>query len=139
MDNAADAFSGEGGVLFSGRWHSKGTRIVYCAESISLCVLESLVHYDIDLSPPLYLYEYEVEISDLLKLKSPQKYLVDKSLSAQEGDNFIKTNSCVGLIVPSVIVNEETNVLINPTNPAFDLGNVKSHGEYNIDSRLMNK
>jgi RES domain-containing protein len=41
---AEGAFSGEGSVMYSGRWHSKGTRLVYTADSLSSAILETTVH-----------------------------------------------------------------------------------------------
>jgi RES domain-containing protein len=38
------AFNGEGSVLYSGRWHSKGTRLVYTADSLSSAILETTVN-----------------------------------------------------------------------------------------------
>ena len=47
--HAATAFSGEGAVLTGGRWNSRGVRVVYASSTLSLAVLESLVH----LNPPV--------------------------------------------------------------------------------------
>jgi RES domain-containing protein len=43
---AAAAFSGEGGLKASARWHHVGNRIVYTAESLSLAALETWVHVE---------------------------------------------------------------------------------------------
>ena len=42
--HADDAFSGEGARRGGGRWNSKGVRIVYTSESLSLATLEVMVH-----------------------------------------------------------------------------------------------
>jgi RES domain-containing protein len=38
------AFSGQGGVRASARWHTVGQPIVYTSQSLSLAALEILVH-----------------------------------------------------------------------------------------------
>jgi RES domain-containing protein len=42
--HAGTAFDGEGAGLYGGRWNSPGTRMVYTSSTISLAVLEVLVH-----------------------------------------------------------------------------------------------
>jgi RES domain-containing protein len=41
---AESAFSGEGASIVGGRWNSKGKRMVYTAEHLSLAILEVFVH-----------------------------------------------------------------------------------------------
>ena len=42
--HAGTAFDGEGARLYGGRWNSRGTRVVYTSEALSLAALENLVH-----------------------------------------------------------------------------------------------
>ena len=44
------SLAGEGGLRASGRWYSRGRRIVYCAQSPAAALLEILVHFEIDVS-----------------------------------------------------------------------------------------
>ena len=43
---AEQCFDGEGARLFGGRWNSKGKRVVYTSESMSLAILETLIHLE---------------------------------------------------------------------------------------------
>ncbi len=43
---AEEALSGAGGLYDDGRWHKKGSRVVYTSESSTLCMVERLVHAD---------------------------------------------------------------------------------------------
>ena len=43
-----DAFTGEGAKLWGGRWNPVGYPAVYCAENLSLAILELIVHLEDD-------------------------------------------------------------------------------------------
>ena len=43
-DRYADDLNGTGGLFAPGRWHHQGTQVVYLAGSVSLAMLEVLVH-----------------------------------------------------------------------------------------------
>ncbi len=49
---AASAFSGEGAVRYSGRWHFAGAPVIYTATSRALAALKMLVHLEIRHAPP---------------------------------------------------------------------------------------
>jgi len=53
ISNYAD-LTGVGGLHASGRWHSRGRRIVYLADHPASALLEMLVHLDRDLIPNSY-------------------------------------------------------------------------------------
>lgn len=44
---AESAFNGEGASIVGGRWNSKGRRMVYTAEHLSLAILEVFVHLNV--------------------------------------------------------------------------------------------
>ncbi len=44
---AHDPLGGAGGLIVGGRWHHKGSRIVYCAQTLSLASLEFFVHFEV--------------------------------------------------------------------------------------------
>ncbi|MDZ7603149.1 MAG: RES family NAD+ phosphorylase [Hoeflea sp.] len=44
--------SGRGGLVVDGRWHRKGTPVVYCCDHPSTALLEILVHMDKSRIPP---------------------------------------------------------------------------------------
>jgi len=64
--NESEAFNGIGASKYGGRWNSKGNKVIYSSESISLALLENLVHFDLDLSPKLYLFEIILNGLDIL-------------------------------------------------------------------------
>ncbi len=120
------AFSGEGARLHGGRWNSKGTTMVYTAGSIALASIEMIVN----LPGPMLLEEFfripvhipPNLIRDLPLHKLPSDWNsrpVSPSIRAI-GDRWVKEKKSVVLKVPSVVVPEEYNYLLNPTHPDFE-------------------
>jgi len=138
----ADAFSGKGGLFAAGRWNSLGGLVVYASESVSLAYLERLAHFDSN-NPAEDLHLFEIDIPNGLI-----EFLTEKSLpkgwdirppgpvSRALGDAWLARKQFAALVVPSVIVVQERNALINPLHPKFDLGWVKGPVLFKHDSRL---
>lgn len=124
--NSHDVFSGEGGLYVAGRWNHKGNKAIYCSQSISLCTLEWLAHNGLSVSGFSY-YKFSVRI--------PEKWVIRYTLSDLPFDwnktpatdttrNFAEThfflpNQQLAMAVPSVMVPEEYNLIINPLHQAF--------------------
>ncbi len=118
---------GASGLVVSGRWHTKGRPILYCAMTPSTSLLETLVHMEIDA-------EDRPESFQVLKISAPKslsrKRINPASLhsdwrtnlqSTQRiGDKWLHSARSLLLEVPSVLVPETWNVLINPQHPQFD-------------------
>ncbi len=68
--------SGIGGTYSSGRWNKLETKIVYCSDHPSTCLLELLVRFDPELTPDTYkMLEIEVpEKSEILEIKLPPNW-----------------------------------------------------------------
>ena len=118
-----EAFSSQGGVYASARWHSAGRPIVYTAQSLSLAALEVLVRLkqtnDIQ---PFYAYSMEIPDHLILTPKSlPVRWKSRIAVSRAFGDAWLKTNNLPALRVPTVITPGEWNVLVNPLHPQFSL------------------
>ena len=123
--HAKSAFSGEGARLFGGRWNSRGTALIYTAQSQSLAVLEMLVHLD---SPELLnryvLFEVTiasslVEVLDLAKLPRDWKASPVPEEVQAIGDEWVHSRRSAALRVPSTLVPSECTFLLNPAQPDF--------------------
>lgn len=135
--------SGEGARRYGGRWHSKGVSVVYMASSKSLALLEVLVHLPVALFPDDFcMATFELPENSIHELKP--EVLPDnwKQIQHQEniqqiGNAFVKEKDKFLLKVPSVIVKDEYNYLLNPTHR--DMKKVKLlHTEiFTFDSRLI--
>ena len=118
---AAHDLTGTGAKITGGRWNSKGTPLVYCATSIALATLET-VHYQRSGGLPFNRYLVRVDLPDALwharQLLDPLPGGWDAIpaglASRKAGDAWIRSRATALLLVPSVIVPDEYNVLINP-------------------------
>lgn len=122
----ATALSGQGGLYAPGRWHQKGTLIVYCARSLSLATLESFVHFDPSEAPGS-LVAIPVEVPDDVPVERwtakglPPGWRGYPHLDAtrEKGTSWAKGATAAVLRVPSAIVPIESNFLLNPAHPAM--------------------
>lgn len=129
------------------RWNSINTRIVYTAESRALATLEVAVHLDIGEDLPEDRYYVEIEIPDEITLLEvsvedlPEDWdAKPPTLTTQTiGDDFVNYHEAAILKVPSSIVPQEFNYLINPNHQDASKIRVLSTSKMIFDSRLKNK
>jgi RES domain-containing protein len=133
--------SGKGAALYGGRWNNKDTYLIYTAQSRALALLETVVHTGkipedgfclvaIEL-PDTSLYTYTTEqLPPGWHSSPPPDYL--KAI----GDEFVRKNKYLAIKVPSVLMMEEYNLLINPAHPMFGSVKITSHRQLNMDQRL---
>lgn len=142
---SADELSGEGARLTGGRWNRLGTTMIYASSSIALACLETVVHLDAgDL--PLNRYLVCIEIPDNIwkaaTVLKPDNHvgwdaIPAGMISLDAGNNWAVSKKSTLLLVPSVIVPEEKNILINPTHPEAAKIKVKKLRRWTYDARLF--
>ena len=139
---AAEAFSGEGARQYGGRWNSPGVAIVYASEHQSLAALETLVH----LQPrgSLRFVVFPVEFADDLVERLPNEALPPSwrseppgAATMQIGDAWAQSGRTAVLALPSIVVPQEINFLLNPLHPAFSRISIKKPIEFSFDPRLL--
>ncbi|QIQ21771.1 RES family NAD+ phosphorylase [Zophobihabitans entericus] len=143
-EHIASAWSGYGAQQFGGRWNHPGRAMVYTASSISLAMLEILVHLQKSQFMSSYsLLSIEIPDKKLLNLDSDKlsrKWNTYPALdeTMDVGDKWLEEGKSVGLIVPSVIIPLEKNVVLNPAHPDFS-GYIKEQTIQlvSFDSRLI--
>lgn len=127
----------------AGRWHSKGHSIVYAAANASTALLEILVHLDIDqVDIPDTFKLIEIAIPDEIassaeEVRARDLILTDEHSSREFGTRWLKERRSAILLVPSVIVPVETNVLINPEHPDAHKIEVVGTSTFVFDERLL--
>ena len=137
----ANDLSGSGARLYGGRWNSEGKAMLYLASSRSLSVLEALVH----LRPANIPNDYCMVIMDI-----PDDFAIinenqllpnwrdpnDMDVLKQIGNIFLYEKKNLMLRVPSAIVNEEFNYLVNPLHPAAQKITLTKVQPFSFDKRL---
>ena len=137
------AFTGEGAHRYGGRWNSKGYAGIYTSSSISLAILEVLVHIQIYDILEEYVYipvEFDQKLSLAWNLDDlPDNWNRDPSPQAakQLGDFWVESRQSVILEVPSAIVPTEKNYLINPAHPDFGKLKIGKPTKFGFDTRLL--
>ncbi len=137
------AFDGEGARLYGGRWNSPGTRMVYTAQSQALAILEVLVHLEKAGVLPSYSLCAAHFAEDLVEALDPEA-LPDNWRSYPSpfelraiGDAWVAEQTSAVLQVPSVIVDDESNYLINPAHPDFSSITIGVPRPFDFDVRLF--
>ncbi len=142
------AFSGAGARLYGGRWNSAGTEVVYASAHRSLSILEVLVHMADDavgigaVVRPYLVYPIsfdEAILEELSASSMPADWALHPPVKAtqQIGDDWVSRASSPVLSVPSVVVPEERNYVLNPNHKRFDQVQIGSPVPCNIDPRLL--
>ena len=135
------AFSGEGARIFGGRWNEKGTRLVYCSSSVSLAMLEVLVHTP---ELPKRMMIVHVTIPDRVTIDVwnlrdlPSDWAENPAPSAIKalGEGGIASGKALALRVPSAVVQGETNILINPLHADWSKCEIGAPERVRFDTRL---
>ena len=135
---------GEGARRYGGRWNRPGTPIVYASGTLSLAVLEFLVHVDSDLLPES-LVSVRATIPDSVAIQTINLSVLpgnwrDKIIPMAVQDLGIswaqRANSPV-LKVPSVVIEHEWNYVLNPLHPDFEKIRWESAVPFSFDPRLL--
>ncbi len=136
------ALDGEGAFRYGGRWNSPGTRLVYTSRHLSLAILEILVHTGPDLMPD-GLVKLEISIPEDVRREArapsdlPARWAHGAFRSTQSvGDRWAADARSAVLSVPSAVVPEEENVLINPRHADAGRIAVLSQSPLRLDPRL---
>lgn len=138
-----ETLDGTGGLFASARWHTRGRRIVYLAESPAGSLLEVLVHLEVDpRHAPVGMKILKVNAGSASAATLPPHALPDdwrKNIAAsrQLGDEWLAASSSALLRVPSAIVPETMNVLLNPEHPDAARLKLLKIEDFDFDERLL--
>ncbi len=138
--------SGTGARIFGGRWNNKGVSIIYTSETRALATLEYLVHVPLSLMPTdLSLASIEIPDSIVPKnifiSKLPKRWrdYPAPSRLATIGSDWVVSNETLLLSVPSAIVKDEFNILLNPAHEEMKRVKIANVEKYRLDERLLHK
>lgn len=137
--------SGIGASMSEGfRWNSLNTKLVYTAESRALATLEISVHLDLSEDLPSDRFYVAIEIPDsitILEVKIedlPEDWNAKPPTKTTQiiGDDFVNYNESVILKVPSSIVPQEFNYLINPNHKDIEKIKIIAVEKMGFDARF---
>ena len=127
-----------------GRWHTRGRRVVYCAQSPAAALLEILVHFEIDIQDlPVRYRRLKIEAPDNMQVERvsvddlPKDWPERTEVTRAVGDGWLTKGSAALLSVPSAIVPETFNLLLNPAHQDAKRITIVQAGEHAIDPRLL--
>lgn len=125
--------SGEGARIYGGRWNSPGRPVVYTAENPALAVLEVRVHLDLepDLIPDDYVL-MEIDLGPAAVEDVPEL----PGAATTVGDDWLTAMRSPILQVPSFVVPNSCNLLINPLHPDAAGISVRTTQPFDFDKRL---
>jgi RES domain-containing protein len=137
--------SGKGAELYGGRWNSKGIPALYCSETRALAITEIIAYTPPGLIPEGYVLNI---------IEAPDNALLLHTISSESlssgwnryphgkeikliGDALLKEQKFLLLKVPSALVQDEHNYLINPLHPEFSRIKLLEVLPFNFNERLF--
>jgi RES domain-containing protein len=141
----ADDLSGRGAELTGGRWNAKGVPLLYASVSRALACLETLVHLDGGMPLPLNRYLVELTVpEDSWRARGvfePKRHVgwdatPAGKVSIDWGTAWAAARTSLCAEVPSIVVPEEANVLVNPAHPDIARVVVVKRRKWAFDARL---
>jgi len=130
--------------MYGGRWNLTGTAVVYASATLSLAALEILVHTDSDLLPKDLIVR-SADIPEQLGIEMINEnglppnwrdYPAPEALQAM-GTTWVNRGQTAVLSVPSVVIREERNYLLNPTHAEFAKISWSEASPFRWDARLL--
>lgn len=138
--------TGNGGLYGDGRWHSRGRPVIYTSVNRALAAMEVLVNLDLPVGwiPGDYVL-MEIAIPEGVSIRCLRltKQLDGwngpngESVCRAVGDDWLGKGTTAALEVPSAVIPEERNLIINPNHPDARLLKIKSIRNFTFDARLF--
>jgi RES domain-containing protein len=137
----ASDLMGEGSKLFGSRWNHKGFYCLYASESRALAMLEYAVNTKLDDIPnalSVITYKIPDAIYTIPKIDLPENWNNPKvqDNTREFGTNLLKEAKYIAIRVPSVVIPQEYNFLINPKHSDMKKVSIADVSDFSFDVRL---
>lgn len=132
-------WDGSGAALHGGRWNPAGAAVIYAAGSRSLAMLERLVQRS-SLSRSLLIeaeVPEDVAVDDLMAAPPEGWREIGSPAAVAAGGAWLAARRGALLRVPSALVPEEANYLVNPAHPEAARIRLGTPGPLEWDARLF--
>lgn len=139
------ALDGLGGLYGPGRWHKKGNLVIYTSEHASLAAWEKIVHVASVENLPEGFYLIKIELPETIVIQEVPKKIFVKGWNGfpfinetvDYGTSFLKAKEHLALKVPSVIIPDEYNIILNPLHPDIHRCRIISMKPFTFDRRAL--
>lgn len=140
----ASDLTGQGAAMEGGRWNEAEVPALYMGLSPAICCLETFVHTNVRPVFPLKITQFQLPDDPKLYLQPESASLppgwavlpADRA-SMEFGTRWLKANTHLGLIVPSVVLPLERNIVINPCHPAIAQIAIETIFDFTYDERMF--
>jgi RES domain-containing protein len=137
-----DDLSGTGAKTYGGRWNHPGVAGLYTASHISLSVLEMLVNITLPESQLKYHVLHinipaNIDTAVITAKKLKKNWEDDEDYTRFMGTAFLKDKQSLLLQVPSAVIAEENNYIINPLHSDFKKISIVKSYAFKFDKRLF--
>jgi RES domain-containing protein len=123
-----------GATLAGGRWNPIGTPMLYAAQHLSLACIEVLVHLEKAQLPRDYVWS----LAELLEPQTLRFENLDDFTACQSaGLSWVERSAQLAVQVPSVIIPEEFNILLNPVHAGYNTLTWSEPRPFRFDPRLF--
>lgn len=144
QEKYAEDLSGNGARLYGGRWNSEGLFAVYTSSSRSLALLETLAHTPVKMLHEKIYILVTLSVPDAVKPEEMDREKLTAGWDAPDtrlltrklGDQFLRSKSGLLLSVPSVLMPEENNYIINPLHPELKKIKLINKRRIHFDARV---
>jgi RES domain-containing protein len=132
--------TGIGGLRAAGRWHYAGHPVVYLSENPASALLEVCVHTAANDVPPgftlLRIEGPELKILAVIESTLPHDWRTRLEVTRKLGTDWLRKKEDVILRLPSAIVPQTTNFLVNPLHPDASRFRITAVFTYPFDGRI---
>jgi RES domain-containing protein len=128
----------QGSLIQPNRWNPAGVPMLYCSGALSLACLEVLVHLAPDLIPPDYVYS-SAEVTVPPEAVEFRGDLGDENTTQRLGHSWATSRQSLAILVPSIVIPVEFNVLLNPVHPSYTDVVWSVPEPFRFDQRLLLK
>lgn len=122
--------------MVGGRWNSPGRPLVYTSESLALCLAECLVHIPGRLPADYVAFKISIPDDSIEVASLAHDPVSPLGITRTVGDAWLAEARTVALKVPSAVLPDSDNVLLNPQHPRAGEVRVVSQQPFRFDPRL---
>lgn len=138
----AAAWDGEGAAKAGGRWNPPGVPVVYASGSLSLALVEVLVHLPAEILPAYSAVPVDFDaalVTALAPARLPKNWKDTPPPPATQavGADWVASGTSAVLRVPSVVVPGEFNFVLNPAHRDFGKIVIGAAMPFPFDPRLL--